>query len=307
LQKQRDGMHYVNKFFICWFLLGLLCAPVNAQTPVPENTNAVLISKYMALSGNEAHLITDKDEIKKFVRLFQNNKKIYPHACGYHWLIWFQSSPTAATAIAHNQECETYQRSNKVVHRTLKTYFDKIKTAPAYFITNIKIPASLSPQEIVKEFADGKELVVFFNGLNDRLPRIKLEVKSVSDIPKDKRQWEKANKQTETDAINRLQKQINELKSRYQVIDATQPQMSRSSFGDGKIESIVQSTIYFEYGFQVDEIKVSEDGLNITEKKTPADYIVQIVGDENFSNAFKQRLMSQHKSILEAFAYPKVN
>ena len=80
-----------------------------------NNTDAILINKYMILSGEEALLITNADEINRLVRLFRNNRTV-PHACAYHWNLWFRQSITKAVPFSHNEDCEIYLRQSKQVN-----------------------------------------------------------------------------------------------------------------------------------------------------------------------------------------------
>jgi hypothetical protein len=137
-----------------------------------DATNAVLISKYMAQTGNEAYYTGDKTEIDKLVRLFRNNRSI-PYACGYHWLIWFSRSPTEAVPISYNEECGTFEAHNKEIRSTLKRCFDAIRKKPKSFISNLRVTAAVPPEEVFKELEDSRHHVFFFNGLLERLPSIK--------------------------------------------------------------------------------------------------------------------------------------
>jgi hypothetical protein len=71
---------------------------------------AVLISKYMAQTGNEAFYSGGKTDIDKLSGLFRNNRMI-PMACGYDWLIWFRLPPTEVIPVSYNESSSDPERS----------------------------------------------------------------------------------------------------------------------------------------------------------------------------------------------------
>jgi hypothetical protein len=268
-----------------------------------KQTNAILISKYMILNGNEALLIRDSSKIKELVSLFSGNETV-GHACAYHWLIWFRQNPTTAVPFSHNEDCEVYQANNTKINSLLKTYFSIIKNSPSHFIYNLKVPASLEPEEAVRKLENNSHFVFFFRGTEERLPHIKIQATTRSEIPKDRTKWNIAKSKNLDLGQGKLKEAIDALGRRYAIIKSTKLDNRYSSFGGGIIEDRVVAIIYFQYGTALDNIENVLNEVDVLEKKIPTNYMLQLVAEERFSDKFRRRLMSNHQFLLDVFPFP---
>lgn len=268
-----------------------------------KQTNSILISKYMILNGNEALLIRDNVKIKELVSLFSGNETV-GHACAYHWLIWFRQDPTFAVPFSHNEDCEVYQANNARINSLLKTYVKIIKNSPSHFIYNLKIPASLEPEEAVKKLESNSHLVFFFRGTAERLPHIKIQATTRSEIPKDRTKWNIAKSKNLDSGKGRLKQAIDASGRRYTIVKSTKLDNRYSSFGGGIIEDRIETTIYFQYGTALDNVENVLNEIDVLEKKIPTYYILQLVAEERFSNKFRQQLMSNHQFLMDVFPFP---
>lgn len=267
-----------------------------------ERTNAILISQYMIRTGSEALLITDPEKISELVRLFTNNRTA-PHACAYHWLIWFRQSATRSIPFSHNEECEIYANHDKQIHLLLNAYFRAIKQNPTQFILNIKVPASLEPDEAVRKLEDNKQKVFFFSETEQRLPYIRIQASAISNIPKNRSEWDAAESKNLSLAEDRLRNAIAALRSKYTIVKTTKLDNRYSRFGGGTMEHRVETTIYFPIGTTVDNIGVPS-GVDVLDRKMPGYYILQLVVQERFSEAFRRSLMSSNPFILDVHPFP---
>ncbi|HEX6190696.1 MAG TPA: hypothetical protein VFZ40_21775 [Pyrinomonadaceae bacterium] len=266
-----------------------------------NSTHAILISKYMILSGEEALLITNADEINRLVRLFRNNRTV-PHACAYHWNLWFRQSITKAVPFSHNEDCEIYLTQSKQVNSLLRTYFYTIKRKPTHFISNLRVQASIEPVEAARSLEDAHHKVFFFRGDEQRLPYIKVQATSISKLPKSRQEWNRANIRNLEIAKNRLREAIQHFQSKYEVVRTTRLDNRYSRFGQ-EIEHRVEATIYFSYGSNIERIDVPR-GIETLERRTPSHYILQLVSEERFSDDFKKRIMTGHRFVLDVFPFP---
>ena len=267
-------------------------------------TNAILISKYMFQTGSEAYFTSDRKEIEQLVHLFRNNRSA-PHACGYHWLIWFRESPTEAVPVSHNEECESYEANNAEIKSTLKRYFDSIRNYPTSFISNVWVAASVQPEEAAKQLEDSEYHLFFLLGTLERLPHIRIRSRSISGIPQDRSDWESAKSKNVRDAEDRLRREIEELRKNYEIVHFTKLEVPYSSFGGGKIEDRAETKIYFRYGSGLESIENQLKETELLEKTSPSYYVVQLVSAEKYSPALKQRLTTKHQFILNVLPYPE--
>jgi hypothetical protein len=267
-----------------------------------EHTNAILISQYMIRTGDEALLITDPKEINELVKLFRNNRTV-PHACAYHWNIWFRQSSTESIPFSHNEDCEIYENYDKRIHVLLNGYFKAILHNPTHFILNVKVPSSLEPEDAVRRLEANERKVFFFAGTEQRLPYVKLRAISVSQIPKDHAQTRTAELKNVSIAETKLRHAIEMLKGKYPVGKATKLDHRFSSFGGGRIEDGVETTVYFPFGTCLSNISV-ENEVEVLDRKTPTEYVLQLVIRDRFSEAVKRTLMSSNPFILDVLAFP---
>jgi hypothetical protein len=270
--------------------------------PSLEQTKIILISQYMQRTGNEALLITDADKVNELVKLFSNNRTA-GHACGYHWLIWFRQSATSTIPFAHNEECEIYKEHDKRIHSLLDAYFSTIKQNPTHFIFNVKVPASLEPQEAARRLEDDRQKVFFFAGTEQRLPSLTVQATAVSDIPKARSQWTGAESRNRSAARAKLSEALEVLRKRYPIVEITKLDNRYSSFGGGKIEDRVETTIYFPFGTGVNDIGMPNN-LRVLSRNIPTDYMIQLIVQEKLSADVKQALMARNSFILDVLAFP---
>lgn len=268
-----------------------------------EHTNAILISQYMIRTGSEALLVTDPARIDEFVRLFRNNSRIPRHACGFHWIIQFRQGNTELLSFPHNEDCEIYAHNNNRIHSLLNASFTQILQDPKYFLLNVRLPASLTPDEAVEKLESGERKIFFFNGTKERLPSIKIRATAISAIPKFRRQWDAAEASNLKLAQDRLRDAIEDVRTTNTIVKLTKLDSRYSSFGGGKIEDRVETTIYYPFGTAVGDIRVPNK-VEVLERKVPTYYIIQMVVKERFSDNLRLSLMSSNPFILDVRAFP---
>jgi hypothetical protein len=281
-----------------------------AQEKIGFGTKVVLITKGPILqvsnpsSGDEAILITDKSEIEKLVGLFEGNHRAR-HACSFHWDIWFWRSPTESYLLPFNEECEKYSSNSSLIHSTLKIYSSKLRQNPPHFVANVKVSASLTPEALTQRLEDDGKQVFFLRGTDERLPSITIQSTAISDIPDSKKLWDMAKEKNERKAKQVLREAVSKIKAMYPVTKNTDFDRRYSSFGGGKIEDRVQTTIYFPYDTKLDEIGRALENVKLLKCKIPDSYFVQLISKERLTPEQKRLIMVANPFVMAILEYPR--
>jgi len=285
-------------------VLGLSAYSTVAQTRKRSDiggTRSILIAQYMARTGSEALLITDRKRIDELVRLFRNNEAV-PHACGYHWIIWFRQSATNAVPFAHNEDCQVYRLYDTELHAVLNSYFSSILKSPKYYVVDVTVPASLSPEDVVTKLESPNQQVFFFNPTDERLPHITIAAKAISKMPVSRGQRDAAEARNLRNAKQQLAIAIRSITSTYTGAKASPPDHRSSRSGGGEIEDTVQSTISFSNTTDPTRIAIPES-VRVIERTMPDSYIVQLVVDQPFSPMLCSTLTSKYPFVVHVRAF----
>lgn len=255
--------------------------------------------------GDEALLITDLAEIDTLVKLFDKNYYAKMHACGYHWSLRFRQAGKEKEEILINKNCEEFLFKTEELCTLLTLLFSKALKTPTHFITNIAVDTEESPEEVKKKLGNNSNYRVFFmEDLNERFPSIQIEATSVSAIPSKRSEWEAAQNRNQKNVEEKLILEVFKLKTKYEILGSTKPQMRGSSFGGGEIKDTYQTTIYFPVGTNLNDIEKSLSNSILKVKKSPTTYFIQLVSTERYSAELKQKLSEEYSFIKDAFAYP---
>lgn len=300
-----------SKIIFSSVVFGLACASVSSQEKFDvKNTQAILISVAMTEihdappKGDEALLITDKNEIVEFVKLFDGKSKSFTHACGYHWRITFVRKSSEPIDVWLNQNCEEFEKNTKEIREKIQSKSREIKTNPTYFITEIGIDAKLSPEEAISKITEKPNLSVFVPGdLDKRFPYIEIESTAVSDIPEDKKLWNKATEETQKKADMLLTSESKRLGQNYAILKNGEFERSISMFGGGKIEERRKMKVYFQIGMNLENIERNLTNTKLLEKEEPKVYFLQLVSKDRFSQEFINGLSNEFPFIKQGFAY----
>lgn len=283
------------------FVLSGPTASQNRRRSDIDSTASILISQYMIRTGSEALLITDPEQVQELVHLFRNNSTV-PHACAYHWILWFRQSATISIPFAHNEECEVYAHHNKRIHKLLNSYFSSILKTPRDFIVTLTVPASMSPQELAQKLENNGRQIFFLDRSENRLPRLRLEATSVSPAPKSRRDWPALEKRNLQQAETALERALQVIKANYPVVNSTPADHRSSSSVGERFEDKVESTIYFASGTDLNNIVIAPS-VHIIEKVVPSSYMVQLVVKEPFSERLRSLLISENAFVVDVRAF----
>lgn len=274
-----------------------------------KDTEAILISVAMLrdkseLKGDEALLISDKAEIAKFVKLFDGNQKSRLHACGYQWRITFVRKSAEPTDIWFNQACEEFVKKSEEICETVQAKFSQIKKNPTHFVTDIGIDVNVPPDEVINKIKGIPNFKLFVLGdLDKRFPFIEIESKAVSEIPDDRKLWEKAKNETRQKAETILTDESKRLSQVFAVLKNGEFQPSMSMFGGGKIEENLKLKIFFQVGTKMEGIEKHLTEAKFIRKNEPQVYFLQLVTSNRFSDSSAKQLSQNFSFIKETFAY----
>ncbi len=276
-----------------------------------KNTKAILISAAMLEihdkpkpAGDAAFLITDKNEITRFVKLFDEKSYAISHACGYHWRITFVGQSAETTEVWFNQNCEEFEKNTAEIYKLARAKFEQIKKNPTHFISEIGVDVNVSVEEAVKRINENPNFNAFILGdANKRFPFIEIEATAVSDIPEDRKLWDKAKEETRKKAEMLLIEESKRISQNFAVLKNDEFQFNKSMFGGGKIEESPCLKIYFQVGTKLDNIEKSLINSKIIKKAEPEVYFLQLVSKNRFSDLFSNQLLTDFPFIKQSFAY----
>jgi hypothetical protein len=265
-------------------ILAALLAP--AETPCTITADAVVITREPLddSGGNAAALVTKPDDVAELVRLVACNAHARNHACGYDWIISFRRGDGSSRAFGHNEECEVYASRNAATRKLLRRYFDEVKREPHAFVFDVAVPAAIDPKGAAARLRSNEMTPFLFRGVDQRLPRIVIDVAATAEIPDDRARWEAATETTRAAARERLKAAFDELAKRYPGIRQESSDGGvNSMFGGGKIEEHARTTVLFPFGTSVRGISVAN--AEVVERVEPARSIVQVVAKTNSAKA----------------------
>jgi hypothetical protein len=276
-----------------------------------KSTEAILITvassdKHDKLkpNGDEAMWISDKNEIAKFVNLFDGNQKSVTHACGYHWRITFIRNSAEPFDIWFNQNCEEFEKNTAEICETVQSTFNQIKRNPTHFVTEIGIDVNNSPDEVLSKLKENPEYKIFlFSDPDKRFPFVEIESKAVSEITDDRSLWNIAKEKTKRNAENLLMDEAKRLSQKFAVLKNGEIKLAMSMFGGGKIEENLKMKIYFQVGTNLQNIEKNLTDTKFLTKGEPKVYFIQIVSKNRFSKSFGEDLMKDFSFIKQTFAY----
>ena len=266
--------------------------------------DAVLIQKYMWLSGEEASLIVEREELDRLADLLLENPKSGIHACGYHWLIWFRFPDGSLEAVAHNEECEEYSRRNRRVHSTLGRQFDRIRRAPPNFILNLDVPVRYAPSELQRILDSPERRVFAIDGGVERLPRVDIRAVARSQIPEQREAWKEAEDSNQKSADDALAGAVAEIREELPVHSTAPVKYPSRSFGGSRIETIAQVTVYFSLGTSLEQLPDLSGTLEYRNPDEPASYSALLAVGGGFSEELRALLMSEFPFLLHVERLP---
>lgn len=308
----KNKLSHFRLFLSCLILLILATASVFSQEKFDvKNTQAILISVTSEKmhdepkpNGDEAALITDKDEIAKFVRLFDGNQKSVLHACGYQWRITFVRNSAEPFDIWFNQKCEQFERNTAEICETVQSKFAAIKKNPAHFVTEIGIDVNTLPDEAIARISENPNFKVFVLGdLDKRFPFVEIESKAVSEIPEDRRLWNKAKEDTRRKAEQILLNESKLISQKFAVLKNGRIELGMSICGGGKIEENLKMKVFFPVGTNLENIEKILTDTKFLKKEEPKVYFLQIVSKNKFSDSFGRKLTNEFPFIRETSVY----
>jgi hypothetical protein len=253
----------------------VLYFPINIDKN--KAVNYVLIHKDKLLPGNEALILTDKSDIQEMVSLLSDNEKM-AHACGYHWMFWFQYSLLSASTLAHNQDCEEYRHYNRQIHRLFHGYFKRITEDPSHFLYTFRIDARYEPEVVASHFMKD-DVYVFCFRPESRLPHIRLygtariKIEENGDFV---RRREEVLETTEMLARAKLNEASLTLQKMYKVQKISEPQHKSSSLKKEEVTQTFEIIVYFDFDQQLEGVKDLLDDVEIVETTTPLEYMIQL-------------------------------
>lgn len=308
----KNKLSHLRYLLFCLIFFVFSHSPVFAQeTFNAKNTEAILISAvssavndYPEIKGDEATLITDKNEIAKFVKLFDGNRKSVIHACGYHWRITFIRNSAEPFDIWFNQNCEEFEKNTAEICETVRSKFNQIKKNPTHFVTEIGIDVNTSPDEALGKLKENPDYKIFlFSDPDERFPFIEIESKAVSEIPDDRSLWDRAKEETRQRAEQILTDESKRLSKYFEVLKNGEIKLAMSMFGGGKIEENLKMKIYFQVGTKLQNIEKNLSETKFSTKGEPKVYFLQIVSKSRFSKSFGENLMRDFSFVKQTFAY----
>lgn len=309
MKKKLSHLRYLPFCFI--FFVFLHSSVFAQETFDVKNTEAILITvassdKHDKLmpNGDEAMWISDKNEIAKFVKLFDGNRESVMHACGYHWRITFIRNSAEPLDIWFNQNCEEFEKNTAEICETVQLKFNQIIKNPIHFVTEIGIDVNVSPDEALSKIKENPEYKTFlFSDPDERFPFVEIESKAVSEIPDDRSLWNKAKEETKRKAENILKDESKRLSQKFAVLKNGKIELAMSMFGGGKIEENLKMKIYFQVGTNLQNIEKNLSETKFLTKSEPKVYFLQIVSKNRFSKSFAEDLMKEFSFIKQTFAY----
>lgn len=299
-------------FLYCLIIFAFALSSVFAQEKFDvKNTEAILISVTSASmhdapepKGDEATLITDKNEIAKFVKLFDGNQKSVSHACGYHWRITFIRVSAEPFDIWFNQNCEEFEKNTAEICEVVQAKFSQTKKTPTHFITEVGIDVKTEPDEAINKLKENPDYRIFlFSDFDKRFPFIEIQSGAVSEIPDDRNLWNKAKEETRLRAEKILTDESKKLSQKFPVLKNGEIKLAMSMFGGGKIEENLKMKIYFQIGTNLQNIEQNLTDTKFLTKDEPQVYFIQILSKERYSESITDKLMKEFPFVKQTFAY----
>lgn len=302
---------YKTCFYSFVFLMFLTTSIVSQEKFDVKNAEAILISAassavndYPEIKGDEANLITDKNEIEKFVKFFDGNQKSVLHACGYHWRITFVRSSAEPFDIWFNQNCEEFEKNTAEICEVVQSKFSQTMKNPTHFITEVGIDSKTAPDEAISKLKGNPDYRIFlFSDFDKRFPFVEIQSKAVSEIPDDRNFWNKAKEETRQRAEKILIDESKKLSHKFAVLKNGEINLSMSMFGGGQIEENLKMKIYFQIGTDLKNIEQNLTNTKFLAKGEPQVYFIQILSKERYSKSMADKLMKEFPFVKQTFAY----
>lgn len=258
---------------------------------------------------NGALLITDAKTIQEHERLFIDNRS-ENHACSYHYQIQFWAGADDRVGdFPFNQNCEEFYRNSKEIHALMGVYIQQIESKPTHYIYNLKIPATMAPEDVKKSIINSNLNILFFAGRHTNYSYLTFSYEHISLIKEslDKIKWKGEQEENKKLAIEKISTLINDIL--LQVSSTVQPPANdwhwSESFGGGTIKHKATVSLKFATADDLSKAKsiiLSRGGI-IRREQIADHYFIQLVDISNKLDIVKAKL-SPYKFVLDTYEYP---
>lgn len=257
---------------------------------------------------NAVLMITGEKELKKAQEMLDSNNA-FAHKCGTQWFVSFWDNPTDKTdELPINLECEKFERHTKQILSFFGSYINEIEGNAALYMYNIKVPAEMSPDELLKRIGEEQTLYFIYGNLQ-HLPSITFRITENTPLPAkthpdEQKKLEDANKEKGKIKLNDI----------IALLDSTVEKVAHtgrinyplSGIGDGQIEDVLEVTLKFDKDAKIEDIAkwLTEKGVFIQDKRTPSFYFVQLLSSQKMLTVVKDALQTKYDFLIDVYDFP---
>ena len=294
-------------------LLAMCCAAVCAQDKGNLNrTNYIVVQsggyyeEYTHYSlGNAALLITDKKAIAELAELFRDNSG-NPHICGYHIVIEFlQSANKNLGGFGFNKDCQEYSRNNARLQSVMRKFLALLENKPPHRIYNLKIPAAVEPDEVVKSF-EGSGLYLMVGGYLYRHSSLYFSYSREIAI-KNPGKWLEEGDANAEYATKKIKAIIDAVNSVTPVVETEPKKVYAWETRSGGGTSVAGGSVILNFKSGTDLRRAREaverNGGKILNEYHPSHYVIKLIDASDDLEAVRNKVKG-NKFVTEVYKYP---